>query len=194
MCAWCVTRWIEIVASGTRKPRSARIEHNQFPLLADRSCGATWPIGQSACLDARRRSVAACCSIFSRNRPYHGNPLLLLLGSAEKVSRIGTIISRPVIARPITTLSMLIRAIGIMVIAFLERGSKRDLRGLCWNRSSPDWFFFFKIFLSFYGISNKWEEKGRQNLSFFPFDGASKMLRVEKKIFSFSLNWWRESC
>lgn len=54
--------------------------------------------------------------------------------------------------------------------------------------------FFFKIFLSFYGISNKWEEKGRQNLSFFPFDGASKMLRVEKKIFSFSLNWWRESC
>lgn len=112
----------------------------------------------------------------------------------KRVSRIGTIISRPVIARPITTLSMLIRAIGIMVIAFLERGSKRDLRGLCWNRSSPDWFFFFKIFLSFYGISNKWEEKGRQNLSFFPFDGASKMLRVEKKIFSFSLNWWRESC
>lgn len=100
----------------------------------------------------------------------------------KRVSRIGTIISRPVIARPITTLSMLIRAIGIMVIAFLERGSKRDLRGL---------FFLFMEFrinekkrggktFPFFRSMEQWSLENASKKRFFPslLTGGENLVRV----------------
>lgn len=101
----------------------------------------------------------------------------------KRVSRIGTIISRPVIARPITTLSMLIRAIGIMVIAFLERGSKRDLRGLCWNRSSPDWFFFLRFFFLFMEFRINEKKRGGKTFPFFHSMEPRKCFESKKRFF-----------
>lgn len=75
-----------MVGSGTRKPRSARIEHNQFLLLVWRNV-ANWSISLPRYTPTFVQSQAA--ARFSReiDRTMKTFLLLLLLGSAEKEFR-----------------------------------------------------------------------------------------------------------
>lgn len=174
-----VTRWIEMVGSGTRKPRSARIEHNQFLLLVWRNV-ANWSISLPRYTPTFVQSQAAALDFLEKSTvPWKPSSSFFFLDRQKKSFEDRDNHFAP---RNCTANYDAFYVDPIRLELWLELPSSKRFTKRTLLKSLFPWLPFFKILFMEFQIRRRRKRRNkrfqkrrhnvRHNLSFFPFDGA----------------------